>query len=100
MLGQPEATEPSCSPLAAVGAGRARQWGAAAGAGSACSLPCFQLEFQLSKRLLGAVVECVLFCRTKLLQPLETFLKSMYVNTDGRWHIPSSLAVFLNFNEI
>lgn len=73
----PKAIQPSCSPLAAVNAGTLGHAGppvgSAGGAGSACSLFCFLLEYQLNKRQSGGV--CSVARR-----PL--FKKS--VNTDSR----------------
>lgn len=55
----PRASKPSCSPLAAASAGTlvhaGPPLGSAGGAGSAPSLFCFLLEFQLHKRLFGGV---------------------------------------------
>lgn len=82
---------------AAAGAGMPAQpgpaAGAAGGAGSACSLLCFLLEFQLNKRLSGGVCSVAV----QILQPFETCLKSVYVNTDGRVAHPFLPSCILEF---
>lgn len=73
--------------------GQGEVMGATGEAGSACSLLCFLLEFQLNKRLCGGVCSVPL----QHLQPLETCLKILYMNTDGRVAQPFLPGCILEF---